>query len=85
MNHPEALPISTLHPLITIDPGRRGGRAGVRDLRISVGDVLGWLARGMSLAEIMADYPELTHADIHACLAYAADREQHEVHVAAAT
>ncbi|MBK7460866.1 MAG: DUF433 domain-containing protein [Betaproteobacteria bacterium] len=38
--------MSTLHPLITIDPGRRGGRACVRNLRISVGDVLGWLARG---------------------------------------
>ena len=85
MNHSEPLPMSTLHPLITIDPGRRGGRACVRELRISVGDVLGWLARGMSPDEIMADYPELTPADIHACLAYAAEREQHEVHLAAAT
>ena len=58
--------MSTLHPLITIDPGRRGGRACVRNLRISVGDVLGWLARGMSPVEIMADYPELTHAVIQA-------------------
>lgn len=77
--------MSSLHPLITIDPGRRGGRACVRDLRIGVGDVLGWLAGGMSPVEIIADYPELTHADIQACLAYAADREQHEVHLAAAT
>ncbi|MCU0921169.1 MAG: DUF433 domain-containing protein, partial [Burkholderiaceae bacterium] len=82
---PRGATMSTLHPLITIDPGRRGGRACVRGLRISVGDVLGWLARGMSPAEIMADYPELTHADIQACLAYAADREQHEVHLATAT
>ncbi len=77
--------MSTLHPLITIDPGRRGGRACVRNLRISVGDVLGWLARGMSPVEIMADYPELTHAVIQACLAYAAHREQHEVYLATAT
>lgn len=77
--------MSTLHPLNSIHPGRRGGRACVRSLRISVGDVLGWLARGMSPIEIMSDYPELTQSDIHACLAYAADREQHEVHLAAAT
>ena len=66
-------------PAITTDPLRRGGRPCVRDLRISVGDVLGWLAQGMSSEQILADYPELTADDIRACLAYAAERESHEV------
>lgn len=62
--------------IITIKPGKRGGRPGVRGMRIAVADVLGWLAAGMSHAEIRADYPELTEDDIRACLAYAADRER---------
>jgi uncharacterized protein (DUF433 family) len=74
----------TTHPLITIDPARRGGRPCIRSLRITVGDVLGWLAQGMAQADILADYPELTQADIQACLAYAAERELHEVRIAAA-
>jgi uncharacterized protein (DUF433 family) len=45
-------------------------------MRIAVADVLGWLASGMSEQQILADFPELTEADIHACLAYAADRER---------
>jgi uncharacterized protein (DUF433 family) len=61
--------------IITIEPGKRGGRPCVRDMRIAVSDVLGWLAVGMSHAEILSDYPELTD-DIRACLAYAADRER---------
>lgn len=72
------------HPLITVDPLRRGGRPCVRDLRISVGDVLGWLAQGQSVDQIVTDYPELTPDDIRACLAYAAERELHEVRLAAA-
>ena len=71
-------------PAITTDPQRRGGRPCVRDLRISVGDVLGWLAQGMSSEQIVADFPELTVADIRACLAYAAERESHEVRLPAA-
>ncbi|HMG75167.1 MAG TPA: DUF433 domain-containing protein [Pyrinomonadaceae bacterium] len=62
--------------IITIEPGKRGGRPTVRGMRISVGDVLGWLAAGMSHEEILSDYPELTEKDILACLAYAADRER---------
>jgi uncharacterized protein (DUF433 family) len=62
--------------VITIEPGKRGGRPCVRGLRIAVADVLGWLAAGMSHEEILADYPELTEEDIRACLAYAADRER---------
>lgn len=65
-------------PPITIDPHRRGGRACVRDLRITVGDVLGWLASGMTQEQVIADYPELTQTDIRACLAYAVARESHE-------
>lgn len=69
--------------LITTDPLRRGGRPCVRDLRISVGDVLGWLALGQSVEQIMVDYPELTPEDIRACLSYAAEREAHEVRLTA--
>ncbi|MCC6949551.1 MAG: DUF433 domain-containing protein [Bradyrhizobiaceae bacterium] len=62
--------------IITIESGKRGGRPCIRGTRIAVSDVLGWLAAGMSHAEILADYPELTEDDIRACLAYAADRER---------
>ena len=71
------------HSTITIDPQRRGGRPCVRDLRISVGDVLGWLAQGQTAEEIVVDYPELTSADVRACLAYAAAREAHELRLVA--
>ncbi len=62
--------------LITIEQGKRGGRPCIRGMRITVGDVLGWLAAGLSHEQIVADYPELTEDDIRACLAYAADRER---------
>ncbi|MGD0023881.1 MAG: DUF433 domain-containing protein [Xanthobacteraceae bacterium] len=62
--------------IITIEAGKRGGRPCVRGLRITVGDVLGWLAAGLSHEQILADYPELTDNDIRACLSYAADRER---------
>jgi uncharacterized protein (DUF433 family) len=62
--------------IITIEPGKRGGRACIRRMRIAVADVLGWLAAGMSHQDIITDYPELTEDDIRACLAYAADRER---------
>ena len=68
---------------ITIEPGKRGGRPCVRSLRISVYGVLGWLASGMSEAEILEDYPELEHEDILACLGYAAQREQQVLRLAA--
>jgi uncharacterized protein (DUF433 family) len=67
--------MSTQHPRITIDPQRRGGRPCVRDLRISVGDVLGWLAAGQTPDLVVAEYSELTLDDVRACLAYAAERE----------
>jgi uncharacterized protein (DUF433 family) len=62
--------------VITIEPGKRGGRPCIRGMRIAVADVLGWLAAGMSHQQIISDYPELTETDIRACLAYAADRER---------
>ncbi|MCC6578229.1 MAG: DUF433 domain-containing protein [Flavobacteriales bacterium] len=62
--------------IITIDPDRRFGKPCVRDTRIAVYDVLSWLAAGMTHQEIRDDFPQLTEADIRACLAYAAEREQ---------
>jgi uncharacterized protein (DUF433 family) len=70
--------------IITLEPGKRGGKPCIRGLRITVQDVLGWLAMGMTPEDIVADYPELTRDDVMACLAYAADREKHAVWVRAA-
>ena len=67
------------HQIITIEPGKRGGKPCIRGIRITVGDVLGWLAAGMTFKQIIDDYPELTEEDIRACLAYAADRERRVV------
>ena len=69
--------------IVIQEPGKRGGRPCIRGMRIAVADILGWLAAGMSHAEILADYPELTDDDIRAALAYAADRERRIVTVPA--
>ena len=61
--------------IIKRNPARRFGKPCVRDTRITVFDVLGWLASGMDFDAIISDFPELTIDDIKACLAYAADRE----------
>jgi len=61
---------------ITIEPGKRGGKPCIRRMRITVYDVLSWLAAGMSHAEIIDDFPELEEADILAALQFAADRER---------
>ena len=58
---------------ITIDPGKRGGRPCIRGMRITVYDVLSYLAAGMSTAEILDDFPYLIPEDIQACLAFAAE------------
>jgi uncharacterized protein (DUF433 family) len=62
--------------LITIEPGKRSGKPCIRGLRITVTDVLEYLASGMSFDEILSDFPDLTAEDIRACLAFAADRER---------
>jgi uncharacterized protein (DUF433 family) len=61
---------------ITIEPGKRGGRPCIRGMRITVYDVLSYLAAGMSVPEILDDFPYLNAEDIQACLAYAAERER---------
>ncbi|HNR24611.1 MAG TPA: DUF433 domain-containing protein [Candidatus Bipolaricaulis anaerobius] len=61
---------------ITIEPGKRGGKPCIRGLRITVQDVLEYLASGMTVEEILGDFPDLTREDIQACLAFAADRER---------
>jgi uncharacterized protein (DUF433 family) len=62
--------------IITIEPGKRSGKPCIRGLRITVYDVLGYMASGMSQEEILADFPDLTETDIRACLAFAADTER---------
>ena len=69
---------------IAVDPAIRFGKPCVRGTRISVGDVLGYLAGGMSEAQFLADFPQLTSDDVRACLAYAAERERRTVSTPAA-
>ncbi len=71
--------------IITIEPDKRGGKSCIRRMRITVYDVLGWLAMGMSHSEIMDDFPELTEDDIRACLAFAAAREHLREHLLVAS
>ena len=66
----------TYDHLITIEPDKRGGKPSIRDLRITVYDVLEYLAGGMTELEILEDFPDLTREDIRACLAFAADQDQ---------
>ncbi len=65
--------------IITIEPGKRSGKPCIRGLRITVYDVLEYLASGMSPDEILDEFDYLTKEDIQACLAYAADRERHQL------
>ena len=69
--------------IITIEPGKRSGKACIRGMRITVYDVLSYLASGMTQEEVLEDFPYLTREDILACLSYAADREQKILTVAA--
>ena len=62
--------------IITVEPGKRGGKPCIRGLRITVYDILEYLASGMSDDEILADFPDLTKEDVRACLAFAAERER---------
>jgi len=61
---------------ITMEPGKRGGKPCIRGLRITVYDVLVYLASGMSVDDIVSDFPDLRPDDVRACLAFAADREK---------
>lgn len=65
--------------IITIEPGKRGGKPCIRGMRITVYDVLSYLASGMTEQEILDHFPYLTATDIRACLSYAAERERHLV------
>ena len=62
--------------IITIEPGKRGGKPCIRGMRITVYDILSWLASGMTMDEIVDEYPELQIVDILAALSFAADRER---------
>ena len=66
---------------ITMEPGKRGGKPCIRGLRITVYDVLEYLAAGMTEQEVLADFPDLEPEDVKACLAFAADRERKFVSV----
>ena len=70
--------------VITLEPGKRGGKPCIRGLRITVYDVLEYLASGMSEDELLADFPDLNRDDIRACLAFAADRERRLISIPAA-
>ncbi len=65
-----------LHDRITLDPAVRSGKPAIRGTRITVADVLGYLAGGMTTEEIMSDFPDLTAEDVRAALAFAAERER---------
>jgi uncharacterized protein (DUF433 family) len=67
---------SDLLKRITVEPGKRSGKPCIRGLRITVSDILEYLASGMTEAEIVADFPDLSSDDIRACLAFAAERER---------
>jgi uncharacterized protein (DUF433 family) len=70
--------------IITIEPDKRSGKPCIRNMRITVGDILGWLAAGMSHDAIIEDFPELTKEDILATLAYAADKENNRLLISVA-
>lgn len=61
--------------IITIEPGKRGGKPCIRGMRITVNDIIGWLASGMTIQDILTDFDELTDKDIYAALSFAAVRE----------
>jgi uncharacterized protein (DUF433 family) len=73
------MPRVTYGGIITIEPGKRGGKPCIRGMRITVYDVLSYLASGMTHQEILDDFPYLTKEDILACLSYAADRERQQL------
>ena len=75
--------MTTYHDIITIEPDKRGGKPCIRGLRITVYDLLEYLASGMTQDEILEYFDYLTNEDIQACFAYAADREKHSMVISA--
>ena len=71
--------INDYRNIITIESGKRSGQPCIRGMRITVYDIFEYLASGMTVAEVLHDFPELTAADIRACFAYAADKEKSQV------
>ena len=65
--------------IITIEPGKRSGQPCIRGMRITVYDIFEYLASGMTVAQILQDFPELTDTDIRACFAYAAEKEKSQI------
>ena len=80
-NRPRKLETMGYQERITMEPGKRGGKPCLRGLRITVYDILEYLAGGMSEQQILSDFPDLESEDIKACLAFAADRERKFVSV----
>ena len=80
----DVIPTMDYRNYITIEPDKRSGKPCIRGLRITVQDVLEYLASGMTEEEILDDFPDLTREDIKACLAFAADRERKLITVPAA-
>jgi uncharacterized protein (DUF433 family) len=68
--------MKTYNKIIKISRDKRFGKPCIRDTRITVFDILGWLGSGMTYEDVLSDYPELTREDIKACLMFAADRER---------
>ena len=71
------------HDILTLEPGKRDGKPCIRGLRVTVYDVLDYLAAGMTTEQILQDFDSLTRGDILACLAYAADHERHQLVISA--
>lgn len=71
--------MKTYRDIITVEPGKRGGKPCIRGMRITVYDVLEYLASGMTTGQILEEFPYLTQDDIRACLQYAADREHQQM------
>ena len=66
-------------PIISIEPDKRGGQPGIREMRITAADILGWLASGMEIREIVENFTELTKEDILVALKFSANRQNKEV------
>ena len=80
--HKGEKPMTDYKQIITIEAGKRGGRPCIRNMRITVYDILSWLASGMNFEEILEDFPELTKEDLLASLHFASEREHQSLYFA---